>query len=155
MKEDADLPTSLAAAEKEIDQDWVFVQPGLFDYPLTNGEAPVLLASCCRHCGANYFPKRAFCPHCVKGDMEDFTLSRRGIIYASTVVYINSTVGIKAPYTFGYVDIPGNKVRVFALFTGDDPSSFLPGSKVELVLGPVSKNDAGKNVIGYMFKLVL
>jgi uncharacterized protein len=155
MKENSNVPTSLAAAEKKIDQDWLLVQPGLFDYPRADGEEPALLANRCRHCGTNYFPKRATCPHCVKKDMEDITLSRRGIIYASTAVYIDSPVGIKAPYAFGYVDIPENKIRVFALFAGGDPSSFVPGSEVELSLGPVRQDGSGKDIIGYTFRRLL
>ncbi|MCX5832034.1 MAG: OB-fold domain-containing protein [Deltaproteobacteria bacterium] len=155
MKDDADMPTSLAEVEQEIGQEWIFVQSGLFNYPLADGEAPALLANRCRHCSTSFFPKRTICPYCVRQDFENITLGKRGVIYASTMVYIDSSVGINAPYAFGYVDIPENKVRVFALFTGDDPSSFLPGSEVELVLGPVGKNDAGKKVIGYMFKRVL
>lgn len=149
------MSSSLATVEQETDQDWILVQPDLFDYPLAEGEPPALLANRCLHCGTKYFPKRTLCPHCVSRDVEDCFLSRRGIIYASTVVYIDSPVGIKAPYACGYVDLPEDKVRIFSLFSGADPSSFLPGNKVELILGPVRKNNAGQNVIGYMFERVL
>lgn len=152
---DADMSSALAVVEQAADQNWILVQPGLFDYPLADGETPALHANSCRHCGAKYFPKRTICPHCVSRDLEDCFLSRRGIIYASTVVYIDSPVGIKAPYACGYVDLPEDKVRIFSLFSGADPVSFLPGNEVELVLGPVRKNDTGQDVIGYMFKQVL
>jgi uncharacterized OB-fold protein len=134
--------------------DWVTIYPGVFNYPLSEGEKPALLANQCRRCGKNYFPKRTICPHCIEQDLQDLTLAQRGIIYASTVVHIDSHAGIKAPYTFGYVDIPENHIRVFALFTGSDPSSFVPGVEVELVLEPIGTNDAGQTIIAYKFKRV-
>ena len=84
--------------------------------------------------------------------MEETTLDRRGIIYASTVVHIPSPVGIKAPYAYGYVEIPANGVRVFALFTGDDPYSFTPGREVELVLEPLEIESQKHKIISYKFK---
>jgi len=139
----------------ENTQSWIPVQPGLFEYPLAEGQVPALLANRCTKCGKTFFPKRTLCPYCVdKGTMEDITLDRRGIIYACTVIHIPSPVDIKAPYAYGYVEIPANQVRVFALFTGDDPSSFTTGQEVELVLEPIRQDNQGKQIIGYKFKLV-
>ena len=84
--------------------------------------------------------------------LEDISLNPRGIIYACTVVHIPSPVGIKAPYTYGYVQIPKNQVRIFALFTGADPFTFKPGQEVELVIEPVRENHQGQFIIGYKFK---
>jgi uncharacterized OB-fold protein len=86
--------------------------------------------------------------------MEDITPDSRGRIYTSTVVHIPSLVGIKSPYAYGYVDIPANKIRILALFTGGDPYSFKPGQEVELVLEPIHVNSQGQEVIGYKFKPV-
>ena len=137
----------------DMDQSWIPVQQGLFHYPLANGERPALFANHCGNCGKTFFPKRAICPRCFgEGALEDITLDRRGIIYASTVIRIPSPVGIKAPYACGYVDILTNGIRVFALFTGSDPSSFAPGQEVELVVEPVRVDHQGQTVIGYKFK---
>lgn len=131
------------------------VQAGLFNYPLTHGERPTLKGNRCSLCGKSFFPKRAVCPECfVSGDMEDIELERQGFIYASTVVRVSSPTGIKAPYAYGYVDLPENQLRVFALFTGADPSSFVPGGKVEVVLEPIGTDAEGKTVIGYKFRPV-
>jgi uncharacterized OB-fold protein len=136
-----------------MDQSWELVQERLFEYPLANDQGPALLANRCMNCGKAFFPRRPLCPYCFeKGKMEEIRLDRRGIIYASTVVRIPSPVGIKAPYAYGYVDIPANGVRVFALFTGDDPHSFTPGREVELVLEPLEIDRQGHKVIGYKFK---
>jgi uncharacterized OB-fold protein len=137
----------------EMDQSWEMVQEGLFDYPLADGKKPALLANRCTKCGKTFFPKRNICPHCYEGGtLAEIHLDSRGIIYACTVVQIPSPVGIKAPYAYGYVEIPANQIRVFALFTGDDPYSFTPGREVELVVEPIRENHQGQKVIGYKFK---
>ena len=144
---------SVKSSSGESERSWVAVQPGLFEYPLADGKLPALLANRCTNCGRSYFPKRAFCPQCFdKEGMEDITLDRRGIIYTCTVVRVPSPVGIKAPYAYGYVDIPAHQVRVYALFTGSDPASFSPGQEVEVVLEPIRVNEKGQEVIGYKFK---
>jgi len=129
------------------------VEAGLFDYPVEKDRHPALLGNRCNSCEKRFFPKRTRCPYCLEqGKMENITLDRQGIIYACTVVHIPSPAGIKAPYAYGYVDIPVDNLRVFALFTGDDPFSFYMGQKVELVLEPIKKNKEGQQIIGYKFK---
>ena len=137
----------------EKDRQWIPVQEGLFEYPPANGRKPALHASQCKNCGKRFFPKRVLCPNCFqKGELMEIMLNRRGIIYVSTVVHIPSPVGIKAPYAYGYVDIPADDIRVFALFAGDDPDSFTPGREVELMLEPIGINEKGQQIIGYKFK---
>ncbi|MCX5814830.1 MAG: OB-fold domain-containing protein [Proteobacteria bacterium] len=132
------------------------VQPGLFNYPLANGEKAALLANRCRSCGRTFFPKRSLCPECfVDGEMEEVKLDTRGIIYSTTVVTVPSPAGIKPPYAYGYVDLPANNVRVFALFAGADPRTFVPGQEVDLVVEPIMVNKQGQKVIGYKFRKVL
>ncbi|MCP4622732.1 MAG: benzoylsuccinyl-CoA thiolase [bacterium] len=136
-----------------VNQNRIPVQGGLFVLPTEKGHQPALLANTCRHCGKNFFPKRTLCPFCFEqGRLEDIALDSRGVIYAVTVVHISSPSGIKAPYAYGYVDIPANNIRVFALFTGDAPNSFQAGMEVELVLEPVRTNSRGQQIIGYKFK---
>jgi len=136
-------------------QNWVPVQEGLFDFPLDEQQQPALLANTCGNCGKCFFPKRTLCPHCFEqGRLEDIVLDRKGVIYAVTVVHLSSPSGIKAPYAYGYVDIPADKIRVPALFTGDQPDSFHAGMEVELVLETIRTDSAGKHIIGYKFKPV-
>ena len=131
------------------------VQDGLFDWPPKKDQHPALIANRCKCCGNRFFPRRTLCPYCFdQGDMEDVRLERRGLIYSCTTVHISSPAGIKAPYAYGYVDIPADDIRVFALFTGEDPFSFKSGQEVELVIEPVITNEAGQPIIGYKFKPV-
>jgi uncharacterized OB-fold protein len=95
------------------------------------------------------------CPYCFGTEkIEEITLERRGIIYAVTVVRVPSPAGIPAPYAYGYVEIPAHQLRISALFTGGDPSSFAPGQEVELVIEPIRVDRDGQQVIGYKFKPV-
>jgi uncharacterized OB-fold protein len=132
------------------------VQAGLFDYPLKEGQDPVLIANKCKCCGKRYFPRRKICPYCFEqGGLQNVFLDRRGIIYACTVVNIPSPVGIKAPYACGYVDIPADNIRIFSLFTGQDPFFFRPGQEVELVIEPIFSTETGQSIIGYKFKPIV
>lgn len=143
------------ASPNQANQIWALVEEGLFEYPLAEGQTPSLFANRCASCRKTFFPKRPLCPYCFeKGKMEEIKLDRRGIIYACTVIHRNSPTGIIAPYAYGYVDIPVNKVRVFGLFGGSDPSSFTPGQEVELVVEPIKVDHQGKQIIGYKFKPV-
>lgn len=131
------------------------IESGLFHYPLEKGQDPALTGNKCKICDKRFFPKRTLCPYCFeKGSLEDVELDRFGIIYACTLVHIPSPSGIKAPYAYGYVDIPADKIRVFALFTGADPFSFYAGQEVELVLEPIKINKKGQEIIGHKFKPV-
>lgn len=134
---------------------WIPVQPGLFEYPLTKGQTPALLANRCSKCGKSFFPKRTLCPHCFdQGSMENISVSGRGIIYACTVVHIPSPAGIEAPYAYGYIEMPANRLRIFGLLTGGDPSSYAPGQEVELTLEAIRVNEKGQEIIGCKFKIV-
>lgn len=150
------MPESAEIIPSEKTASAVPVQAGLFNYPLADGERPALKGNRCTKCGKSFFPKRAVCPGCfVSGRMEEIEIERQGVIYASTVVRVSSPTGIKAPYAYGYVDLPSSQLRVFALFTGADPGSFVPGKRVEVVLEPIGKDREGNTVIGYKFKLVV
>lgn len=141
-------------SETAAESDFVMVHPDIFEYPVDKEKEPCLMGNRCRKCGRVFFPKRAFCRFChEKEPMEDITLGSRGTVYASTVVHIDSPTGVKAPYAFGYVDVQDNDYRVFALFAGEDPASFTPGTQVELVIGPVAVNRQEKKVIGYRYRL--
>ncbi len=132
----------------------VALRADLFEFPPAEGQAPALLVSHCTACGRRYFPRRAECPACGPGSLEDTTSGKRGTVYASTIVRVPSPAGLKPPYAYGYVDLEPDGPRVFALFTGAEPESFSPGSPVELVLEEVIANRQGQSVIGHKFRPV-
>ena len=149
------MSEAIKRSQSSKNQIWIPVQEGLFDFPPDKGQHPALLANSCMNCSKCFFPKRTFCPHCFEqGELEDIVLDRKGVIYAVTVVHLSSPSGIKAPYAYGYVNIPVNKIRVLAPFTGDSPNSFHAGMEVELVLEPIRTDSEGQHIIGYKFKPV-
>lgn len=130
-------------------------QDGLFEEPAAPDGAPALLAGRCRQCGRTLYPRRAECPGCTDGgDVEDVTIGGSGVVYTSTVVRVPSPVGLKPPYAYGYVDLSEVALRVFALFTGADPASFVPGTEVELVVEPLLADAQGRSVMAYKFRPV-
>jgi hypothetical protein len=120
------------------------IQPGLFEYPVPKGSVPSLLVNRCTACAKTFFPKRSLCPDCCgSGSLEDITLSGRGLIYVVTVVHVPSPVGISAPYAYAYVDIPADGLRVFTLFSAENPDSIAPSLEVELVIYPIRVDKDG------------
>ncbi len=149
------MSEAIKRSQSRKNQTWIPVQEGLFDFPPDKGQHPGLLANRCRNCDKCFFPKKTLCPSCFEQEeLEDIVLDRKGVIYAVTVVHVSSPSGIEAPYAYGYVNIPVNKIRVLALFTGDNPTSFYAGMEVELVLETIRTNSQGQHIIGYKFKPV-
>lgn len=150
-----DQETTRDKVPQEENKLGVPVRPGLFEYPAPEGSPPALWANRCTNCEKTFFPKRSLCPSCFdKGRLEDVTLDRHGVIYAVTTVHVPSPSGIKAPYVYGYVDIPANGLRVFALFSGDDLAAFVPGREVAPVLEPIKVEKDGTAIIGYKYRLI-
>lgn len=103
-----------------------------------------LLGARCARCETVFFPRRTVCPACFRaGAIAEHKLSRSGVIHASTVVRVPSSLGHRPPYAYGYVDLPADGVRVFARFTGDAPERFTPGTAVELTPETIACGDAG------------
>ena len=136
------------------DPEAVALRPDLFAFPPVEGETPALLTSHCTDCGRRFFPRRAECPACGPGSLEEAASGNRGTVYASTIVRVPSPAGLKPPYAYGYVDLTPDGPRVFALFTGAEVEAFSPGIEVELVLEAVTSNRDGQPVIGHKFRPV-
>ena len=108
------------------------LRPDLFA-PTGDASSPALLGCRCLRCDRKFFPRRLICPVCGDGDrITDHVLDRRGVVHASTVARVPSSLGHKPPYAYGYVDIPADGLRLLAPFSGDAPESFVPGREVEL-----------------------
>lgn len=112
----------------------------------------VLLGSFCNGCNQRFFPQRQVCPHCFNdGEMCELELGRQGVVYASTVVRVTSSLGHKPPYAYGYVDLPEDRVRLIARFAGAVPETFLPGLLVELSFEAVARDEAGA-LLAWVFR---
>lgn len=70
-----------------------------------------LMGSYCPHCGENFLPPRAVCPHCFSDQLEWVEFDGKGKLAAFTSIYIAPTAMIKAgygrdkPYLAGVVEL--------------------------------------------------
>jgi uncharacterized OB-fold protein len=127
---------------------------GLFTWPVASGEQAYLLGNRCNPCGKTYFPKAALCPECLKEiALEEVRLSPRGKLYTYTIVRVPSP-GFKVPYAFGYIDLPEG-IRVCSQISAAQPleEHLKLGMDMELIIGQV-REEAGKSIIGYLFRPV-
>jgi uncharacterized protein len=113
------------------------VAAGLFTWP---SDAPQLIGSRCRDCGAITFPVQASCPACTSVAVEERLLGRTGTLYTWTVQGFRPKPPYAGPdefepYGVGYVELPG-EVRVEARLTTADSARLRIGMPMELVVVP-------------------
>ena len=139
------------ADKNRKESDITFFHPDLLEIP-PNGP-PYLKGYKCKRCGRIWFPKLLPCPNpdCWSEDMEIVPLSRKGIVYSVTDVFVGQpTMRDDVPLILSYVDLPEG-IRVFAQLEGE-VGTFRCGDPVELTTGPVRKNTKGEPNISYKFK---
>ena len=131
------------------------VREGYFHQATSPSDESYLIGSKCNICGYVSFPRRLVCPACLKENtMEETRLSSRGKIYSYSVLHI-SLPGFKAPYIIARTELPEGP-RVTSPVTGYEPveGALEIGTDVELVIGKISEDKEGNDVIGYMFRPV-
>ena len=129
------------------------IAEGLFHLPDSDDDQGYLIGSRCGVCDGVSFPKRSLCPLCLEREnVAETRLGREGRLYSFSVNQM-APEGFTAPYVAGKVDLP-EKVRVFAVITGVEPeeSALAIGQAMELVFGPVAKDESGEPLWGYMFR---
>lgn len=127
---------------------------GLIKVSPLNGP-PRLIGGKCSNCGRKFFPKRTICPECFSDEkMEETLFGPYGKIYAFTTVRIPAPLGFEVPYTYGYVDLPEDDVRVPAMFTREKSDQLRIGMGVRLVIEKLRTDKEGNEIIGYKFKPV-
>ncbi|MFC2065667.1 Zn-ribbon domain-containing OB-fold protein [Chloroflexota bacterium] len=129
------------------------VHPNLFTIPSSPEEKAHLLASKCKHCGETMFPSQKTCPNCSSIELDIIKLDRRGRIVKSTVLrhppqLYKGTI----PYVIAEVELPGG-VPVPTIIRGWDADTAPPyGLEVELDLEKFEVDDAGNEVLMYIFR---
>jgi uncharacterized OB-fold protein len=115
---------------------------------------PYLIGSKCKHCGYVAFPKRVVCPACITKDgMGEMELSPFGTIDTFSILHV-APPGFPIPYGVAYVTLPEGP-RVFSMMNLPPPGrSIEMGDEVELVVGKISEDERGEEVISYKFQLV-
>jgi benzoylsuccinyl-CoA thiolase BbsA subunit len=137
--------------KKQKDDAITFFHPDLLEIPVD--KPPYLKGYKCTHCGKLWFPKFTYCPNpdCWSEDMTVIPLSRKGILYSVSKVYIGQpSMRDYMPLIVGYVDLPEG-IRVFSQLQGtiNDLSC---GDEVELIVGPVRNNNRGEPIVSYKFR---
>lgn len=131
------------------------VLPGIIQGGTSPDDPPCLSGSLCRQCGRVFFPRQSACSVCMEeGTMEEVPLGRRGRIDTFSVVRVAPT-GFETPYIQAFVDLPEGP-RIFALITGCEPSedALCEGDEVELVIDKITRDEKGRELVGYKFRPV-
>ena len=124
---------------------------GLFETDAAGNIA--LLAGKCSRCAAYSFPRRDICATCGPGpEVEPANVSGTGRVYSSTVVRVPSPVGLKPPYAYGYVDMDGVALRVFALFARANGEGLAPGTSVRLIQEELYADPKGLSLTAHKFQ---
>jgi uncharacterized protein len=119
-------------------------------------DAPHLVGSACRACGAVTFPAQGSCNRCTATDVERRPLATTGTLWGFTVQGFppkEPYVQARAPFTpfgVGYVDL-GGEVLVEARLVAGDPESLRIGQPMALVLEPLTVDGTGEVVVTYAF----
>jgi len=133
----------------------VHAVPGLFS---ETAAGPRLLGSRCRSCGAVYFPKDSVChnPDCDDPSLEDASFGPRGKIWSCAVQNYAPPPPVVTedpyePYAVGVIDLDDG-LRVMGRIDIDDPMQVQVGGAVELVVGRIGSDEAGNDIITWMFR---
>jgi scaffold protein (connect acetoacetyl-CoA thiolase and HMG-CoA synthase) len=135
---------------------YVALLPGAYSVPNGAGEAPHLIGSRCRGCGATVFPKMAVCPACRSAEtMEEMAMGSSGRLYNFTIARV-APQGFTAPYFQAFVDIPEGP-RIFALISRDVPveeDALQDGMAMELVIEPIGETPEHLPILTYKYRPV-
>ncbi len=129
---------------------------GIVVFPADESQKPYLAASKCPECGKVYFPKKDFCPVCVRDGIEEIALSDEALLYTFTIVHLG-VKGFKTPYVLGWVEYPKEGLRIAAQILADPqtaPQNLKPGQKLKLNIGPLRTMEDGTEIIGYRYEPV-
>ena len=131
------------------------LKEGLWIDERPTGGTLQLIGCECRDCGEVFFGRReiGLCGHCQSRQLMEIRLSPRGRVYSYTVVMQRPPVYYQGPvpYAIGFVELPEG-VRVETLFTDCDFEQLKIGLEAELVLRKLHTNEAGEDVMTYMFR---
>ena len=123
-------------------------------------DGPRLLGSKCGGCGAAYFPKDSVChnPECDAPALTDVEFGPTGRIWSCAIQNYQPPAPVLTeepyrPYAMGVVDLDDG-LRVMGRIDVEDPMDAQVGAVVELVVGRLSNDDDGNEVVSWMFRPV-
>jgi hypothetical protein len=123
-------------------------------------DGPRLQGSKCGGCGATYFPRDSVChnPACDAPAMADASFGPTGKIWSCAIQNYQPPAPVVTeepyqPYAMGMVDLDDG-LRVMSRIDVEDPMSVQVGGDVELVVGKIGVDDAGNEIVTWMFRPV-
>jgi len=118
-------------------------------------DAPHLVGSACRACGAVTFPAQGSCTRCTATAVERRPLATTGTLWGFTVQgfppkppYVGADAPF-VPYGVGYVDL--GDVLVESRIATHDLDGLRVGMAMELVLAPLPSGAGGEQVVTFAF----
>ena len=129
---------------------------GMMKLPASSGDGGNLVGSKCRKCGELFFIKRDICENCQSQDIEEIALSKKGKLYAFSVMFYPAPPPYKAPdpfvpYGLGWIELPEGLI-LFSLLTENDPKKLKVGMEMELVFEKLEDDKDGNEVFVYKFR---
>ena len=119
---------------------------------------PRLLGSRCQSCEAPYFPRSPAChnPDCNESRMQDSEFGPQGTLWSCAIQNYPPPPPARydepyVPYAIGVIDLDEG-LRVVARMSVDDPASLQLGSRVELTIEPLYRDEQGRDVVSWKFK---
>ena len=149
MESHKNAPSSEAGERKRVP-----IVEGLFTMPSSPDERPQLIGSRCSVCGEVFCPKRLICAHCYEQDVGEIFLSGKGELYTYTVVRA-PVLGYQGPIPFivGEIELPEGLI-IQSILTGCEPEGLEIGMAMEITLGKLEEDEAGNEIVTYMFRPV-
>jgi len=121
---------------------------------------PTDSAKRCASCGATYFPKDVVChnPDCDHSDLAEVDFGPSGVVWSYAIQNYQPpppvvTTEPYAPYAMGVVDLDDG-LRVMGRIDVEDPMAVEVGAAVELVVGAIGADEAGNEIVTWMFRPV-
>ncbi len=109
-----------------------------------------LTGSKCAKCNKLHFPRTIFCD-CGSTDIEDFTFSGKGKVYANTVVRVAPAgFGKDAPYAVAVVKLDEGPM-ITSQVVGTDPETIKIGDRVVMTFRKIIE-DGKTGIIHYGYK---
>lgn len=117
---------------------------------------PHLLGHRCLNCGEVFFPQKEnrTCTKCHSTNLELIELSRKGKVFAFSVVMLRPPGGYyrgDVPYALANVELPDG-VIVEGLLADMNFEDVKVGMEMELKIDKLHEDDAGNTVITYKFR---
>jgi len=129
---------------------------GMMKLPASPGDTGHLIGSKCRKCGELFFIRREICENCQSQDLEEIALSKKGKLYAFSVMFYPAPPPYKppepfVPYGLGWIELPEG-IILFSLITENDPKKLVAGMEMELLFDKQEEDKDGNDVMVYKFQ---